>query len=98
MPAPPAAAAAAGLQAGPAAGASSGGNRARNVRDSARLREWYPGYCTHHLLYHHVLGRPPSAGCTNAEPGAAGCYAGDRFRSHDAPDDLEECDLEAFHD
>ena len=72
--------------------------RKRNLRDQAKLRQWYPDHCTHHLFYHHVLQRPPSAGCTFAKPGQDFCQPGTRPLWHSCPDDLAECDLEAFQE
>ena len=51
-------------------------NAARNQKDVATLRELFPGYCAHHLYYHHVRGR-------------AGCKRADCELDHERPDGLD---------
>ena len=63
-----------------------GGDRARNVRDMAKLREWYPKHCTHHLFYHHVLGR--QGGCRDGA--APHCTVGGKDFLHERPRDLND--------
>ena len=81
--------------AGGPSGASHSRNRQRNVEDMQRLREKYPGHCTHHLFYYWVLGHPERA-CTLVGGEAAGCTQGGHFRSHQLPEGLELMDLWAF--
>ena len=69
--------------------------RARNLRDLARLKRHLPGYCSHHVLYYHVL-EAVSRGCTSAVDTNGCCMAGGRPRSHDFPDGLESIGLEAL--
>ena len=68
-------------------------NRARNLRDIAKLRKHFSGFCSHHLLYHHILGR---SGCTRAPPTRDGCTQGGILRSHGIPEGIDECDIEAL--
>ena len=70
-------------------------SRARNLRDLARLKRHLPGYCSHHVLYYHVL-EAVSRGCTSAVDANGCCMAGGRPRSHDFPDGLESIGLEAL--
>ena len=69
--------------------------RARNLRDIQRLRAALPGFCSHHVLYYHVLGAV-SRGCTNSLNAEGFCTAGGRARSHEFPDGLETLGLEAL--
>jgi hypothetical protein len=69
--------------------------RARNLRDIQRLRAALPGFCSHHVLYYHVLGAV-SRGCTNSLNAEGCCTAGGRARSHEFPDGLETMGLEAL--
>ena len=69
--------------------------RARNLRDLARLKHRLPGYCSHHVLYYHVL-EAVSRGCTSKVDANGCCMAGGRPRSHDFPDGLESIGLEAL--
>ena len=50
-----------------------GASRARNLRDIAKLRKRFSGFCSHHLLYHHGMGR---SGCARAPPTKDGCTQG----------------------
>jgi hypothetical protein len=68
-------------------------NRARNLRDIAKLRKHFSGFCSHHLLYHHILGR---SGCARAPPTRDGCTQGGILRSHGIPEGIDDCDLEAL--
>lgn len=58
----------------------SSANAQRNDDNIARLREWYPQYCSYHLYFHHVRGREQ------------GCKFGDTEKctrgSHKAPPGL----------
>ena len=74
-------------------GSTAGSNRLRNLRDIAVLRNAYPSHCSHHLLYHHVMGRP---GCDRAPATDDACVQGGQARSHAAPEDLADCELEAL--
>ena len=52
--------------------ASQFNNRQRNLKDLEKLRVLYPGYCTHHMFYRHVL-QAPDRGCSLVPADAAGC-------------------------
>lgn len=54
-------------------------NKAKNERNLARLRLWYPGHCAYELYFKHVRNRAGQA-C-----GREGCKL-----SHEVPDDLAD--------
>jgi hypothetical protein len=61
-------------------------NRARNLRDMARIRKAFPRYCTHHLFHHHVLGR--KHGCNLGDEPS--CTTRGRTFLHERPRGFDE--------
>ena len=77
------------------AAATAGAARLRNLRDIGRLRKAFPDFCSHQLLYFHVLASPSRA-CNSQIDEQGCCFIGGKRRSHDCPEGLELIGLEAL--